>query len=162
MSPRRPRKASQLATALIEHSSDAIALLDEAGTVLYANPATARMLGLPITDVIGANVFRWVHDEDALRFKANFGTRLENPGMAVQNAFRLRHSDGSWRHIESVGEEVTDLQIAIRIHAPPDVVFRYSSCPAPARPRFPPAHWRCRPAVISKGDSPSSIRRRYG
>jgi len=103
MSPRRPRKASQLATALIEHSSDAIALLDEAGTVLYANPATARMLGLPITDVIGANVFRWVHDEDALRFKANFGTRLENPGMAVQNAFRLRHSDGSWRHIESVG-----------------------------------------------------------
>ena len=83
MSPRRPKKASQLATALIEHSSDAIALLDEAGTVLYANPATARMLGLPIADVIGANVFRWVHDEDMLRFKANFGTRLENPGVPV-------------------------------------------------------------------------------
>ena len=66
MSPRRPKKASQLATALIEHSSDAIALLDEAGAVLYANPATARMLGLPIADVIGANVFRWVHDDDVL------------------------------------------------------------------------------------------------
>jgi PAS domain S-box-containing protein len=103
MSPRRPKKASQLATALIEHSSDAITLLDEAGAVLYANPATARMLGLTIADVIGANVFRWVHDDDARRFKANFGTRLENPGVPVQNAFRLRHSDGSWRHIESVG-----------------------------------------------------------
>ena len=45
MTPRRSRKASQLATALIEHSSEAIALVDEAGTVLYANPATARMLG---------------------------------------------------------------------------------------------------------------------
>ena len=63
MTPRRPKKASQLATALIEHSSDAIALLDESGTVLYANPATGRMLGLPISDVIGANVFRWVHDD---------------------------------------------------------------------------------------------------
>ena len=103
MTPRRPKKASQLATALIEHSSDAIALLDESGTVLYANPATGRMLGLPISDVIGANVFRWVHDDDVLRFKANFGTRLENPGVPVQNAFRLRYADGSWRHIESVG-----------------------------------------------------------
>ena len=103
MTPRRATKASQLATALIEHSSDAIALLDESGTVLYANPATARMLGLPIADVIGANVFRWVHDEDVLRFKANFGTRLKNPGVPFQNAFRLRHTDGSWRHVESVG-----------------------------------------------------------
>ena len=38
MSPRRPKKASQLAKALIQHNSDAIALVDEAGTVLYANP----------------------------------------------------------------------------------------------------------------------------
>ena len=103
MSPRRPRKASQLATALIEHSSDAIALVDEAGTVLYANPATARMLGLPIADIINANVFRWVHDDDMLTFRANFGKRLEKPGVPVKNAFRLRHKDGTWRYIESVG-----------------------------------------------------------
>ncbi len=103
MSPRRPRKASQLATALIEHSSDAIALVNEGGTVLYANPATARMLGLPIAEIINENVFRWVHDDDMLTFKANFARRLEKPGVPVKNAFRLRHRDGSWRHIESVG-----------------------------------------------------------
>jgi two-component system cell cycle sensor histidine kinase/response regulator CckA len=103
VSPRRPRKASQLATALIEHSSDAIALVDEAGTVLYANPATARMLGLPIADIINGNVFRWVHDDDMLTFRANFGKRLEKPGVPVKNAFRLRHKDGTWRYIESVG-----------------------------------------------------------
>ena len=103
MSPRRPRKASQLATALIEHSSDAIALVDEAGTVLYANPATVRMLGLPIADIINTNVFRWVHDDDVLAFRANFGKRLEKPGVPLKNAFRLRYKDGTWRHIESVG-----------------------------------------------------------
>src|SRR6188474_2268882 len=103
MSPRRPRKASQLATALIEHSSDAIALVDEAGTVLYANPAAARMLGLSIDDVLGSNVFRWVHDDDMLAFRANFNTRLQQPGVPVKNTFRLRYNNGTWRHIESVG-----------------------------------------------------------
>jgi two-component system cell cycle sensor histidine kinase/response regulator CckA len=103
MSPRRPRKASQLATALIEHSSDAIALIDEAGTVLYANPAAARMLGLPILEIVNANVFRWVHDDDMLTFRANFGKQLEKPGVPLTNAFRLKYKDGTWRHIESVG-----------------------------------------------------------
>ena len=103
MSPRRLRKASQLATALIEHSSDAIALADEAGTVLYANPATARMLGLPIADIVNANVFRWVHDDDVMAFRASFSRQLSKPGTPVKNAFRVRHSDGTWRHIESVG-----------------------------------------------------------
>jgi two-component system, cell cycle sensor histidine kinase and response regulator CckA len=103
MSPRRPKKASQLATALIEHSSDAIALVDEAGTVLYANPATGRMLGLPISEVIGSNVFRWVHDDDMLTFNENFGKHLDRPGVPVRNAFRLRHKDGTWRRIETIG-----------------------------------------------------------
>jgi two-component system cell cycle sensor histidine kinase/response regulator CckA len=103
MSPRRARKASQLATALIEHSSDAIALVDEAGTVLYANPATVRMLGVPIADIINTNVFRWVHDDDVVAFKGNFRKHLEKPGVPIKNAFRLRYKDGTWRHIESVG-----------------------------------------------------------
>ena len=103
MSPPRPKKASQLATALIEHSSDAIALVDEAGTVLYANPATARMLGVAIDEIISAKVFRWVHDDDMPIFRANFGKLLEKPGVPVTNEFRLRHTDGSWRRIESIG-----------------------------------------------------------
>ena len=102
MSPRRSRKASQLATALIEYSSDAIALVDESGTVLYANPAAARLLGRPIAEVITDNVFRWVHDEDLLMFRSMFGKRLDKPGVPVKIAFRLRHQDGTWRHIESV------------------------------------------------------------
>jgi PAS domain S-box-containing protein len=103
MSPRRPRKASQLATALIEHSSDAIALVDEAGTVLYANPATAGMLGLTIAEIMSSNVFRWVHDDDMLAFKTNFAESAARPGSPIENNFRLRYKDGTWRHIESVG-----------------------------------------------------------
>jgi two-component system cell cycle sensor histidine kinase/response regulator CckA len=103
LSPRRPKKASQLATALIERSSDAIALVDEAGTVLYANPAATQMLGMSISEVVGSNVFRWVHEEDMPPFSANFSKGLAQPGVPVRNAFRLRQKDGAWRRIESVG-----------------------------------------------------------
>src|SRR5688572_11024675 len=61
------------------------------------------MLGLPIAEIINANVFRWVHDDDMPTFRANFSKRLEKPGVPVKNAFRLRHQDGTWRYIESVG-----------------------------------------------------------
>ena len=103
MSPRRPKKASQLATALIEHGSDAIALVDEAATVLYANPAASRMLGVPIAEIVGSNVFRWVHAADVQAMRANFDQTLAKPRVPVANAFRARHADGTWRHIESVG-----------------------------------------------------------
>jgi PAS domain S-box-containing protein len=103
MSPRRPRKASQLATALIEHSSDAIALVDEAGTVLYANPATARMVGRPISEIVSSNVFQWVHEDDLPAFKTSFAKHLQKRGVPIPSNFRLRHQDGTWRHIESVG-----------------------------------------------------------
>ncbi len=110
MNPHGPRGTSQLATALIEHSSDAIALVDEAGTILYANPATARMLGVCITQVVSSNVFQWVHDEDLHTFTANFAKRLQYPGTPVTNKFRLKHSDGTWRHIESIGVNRLDDQ----------------------------------------------------
>ena len=102
MTPRRSRKASQLATALIEHSSEGIALVDETGTILYANPATAHMLGLPISEIINENLFRWVHVDDVLLCKATFAERLEKRGVPVKTAFRLRYTDGTWRYIESV------------------------------------------------------------
>jgi PAS domain S-box-containing protein len=96
-------KASQLATALIEYGSDAIILVDEAGTVLYANPATSRMLGIPIADIINGNVFRWVHEDDMPVFRDSFSQQLESPGAPIRTDFRLRHSDDTWRHVESIG-----------------------------------------------------------
>jgi two-component system cell cycle sensor histidine kinase/response regulator CckA len=102
VSPRRSKKASHLATSLIEHSSDAIALVNEVGAVLYANPATAKMVGLSIAEIIASNVFRWVHEEDMPAFQANFTQGLEKSGMPVNNHFRLRHADCTWRFIESI------------------------------------------------------------
>jgi two-component system cell cycle sensor histidine kinase/response regulator CckA len=100
--PRPPKKASHLAASLIEYSSDAIALVSEGGEVLYANPATATMVGLATADIVGANVFRWVHEDDMLSFHTNFNQSLQHPGAPVGNNFRLRHANGDWRFVESI------------------------------------------------------------
>ncbi len=99
--PRPPKKASHLAASLIEYSSDAIALVSEGGEILYANPATATMVGLATGDIVGANVFRWVHEDDVLSFHTHFNQSLQQPGVPVGNNFRLRHADGDWRFVES-------------------------------------------------------------
>ena len=70
--------------------------------MLYANPATARMLGLAHRRIVSSNVFRWVHDDDMLTFRTNFASGSSSRA-SVKSAFRLRHKDGTWRHIESVG-----------------------------------------------------------
>ncbi|MSO56073.1 MAG: PAS domain S-box protein [Acidobacteria bacterium] len=71
--------------------------------MLYANPAITRLLGLPIAETIGSNVFQWVHGQDMQTFQASFNRQLDRPGAPVRNAFRLHHQDGTWKHIESVG-----------------------------------------------------------
>ena len=100
--PRKPKKASQLATALIEHSSDAIALVDEGGTVLYANPATGWMLGKPIAEVIGSNVFGWVHRDDLLvPYKATVDERFER-WMTQQKRAGVRFSSEQRQWLELI------------------------------------------------------------
>ena len=50
----------------------------------------ARMLGVPAGEVIDANVFRPVHEDDVLTFKDSFSKGLSKPGVPMKHAFRLR------------------------------------------------------------------------
>jgi GAF domain-containing protein len=47
--------------ALIEHSSDAVTLLDALGTILYTGPSTERVLGYESEELIGTDAFKLAH-----------------------------------------------------------------------------------------------------
>jgi PAS domain S-box-containing protein len=75
--------------ALIEHSADAIWMLAEPGTILYASPASEQMLGYTPEELTGANAFDFFLPSDRQAARE----RLSQPrGEAV--AFRLRRKDG--------------------------------------------------------------------
>ena len=60
----RLRESEARFRSMIEHASDAITIVDERATVIYASPSYARVLGLPAEERIGTNLFERIHPDD--------------------------------------------------------------------------------------------------
>ncbi len=88
--------------ALVEHSSDAIALLGADRSVLYASPSTARVLGYQAEEFAAHDELEIVHPGDRERLQALFATLVREPGSRITAEARIRHRDGSWRWVEAV------------------------------------------------------------
>lgn len=87
--------------ALVEHSTDAITLLNSEGIALYDSPAAPGMLGYGPEEMIGQSIFELVHPDDLIDILPQFQELTETPGARVNATFRVRHKSGSWRWIES-------------------------------------------------------------
>lgn len=89
--------------ALVENSSDGVALLDAEGTILYSSPAVHRILGLDPEEFVGRRIFSLIHPEDLEAVRESFQFVLSNSGRsAPPTDVRYRHRDGTWRYIEVI------------------------------------------------------------
>lgn len=105
-------RASELRfRALVEQSSDAIALLDQGGVIRYASKSTERVLGYAPEELLGTPAFDLIHPDDREYTQLLFAKCLETPGAIVRAEYRARHKDGGWRILEGVGVN--------RLHEPP-------------------------------------------
>ena len=87
---------------LAENAHDLIVLIDGDGKFLYVSPSHARVLGYEPKALEGTRAFDLIHPEDLPGQQAAFRERLET-GRSTSSVQRLRHKDGSWVWIESVG-----------------------------------------------------------
>jgi len=94
--------------ALIEHISDAIALLNRQGEVIYSGASTTHILGYDAGQTVGRDAFSFVHPEERLAAQDQFAALLQSPGATAPLACRLRHRDGSWRHMEGIAKNLLD------------------------------------------------------
>ncbi len=92
--------------ALIENSTDAVSLLNANGTILYASPATTRVLGYTADEMVGRNVFELLHPDDMPNVTALFAQLLQSPGAIVTAQARYRHQAGEWRWYEGTGHNL--------------------------------------------------------
>jgi PAS domain S-box-containing protein len=98
--------------ALIENSSDAVALLTVDGTVLYTTPATERLLGYTADEFIGQNALSLVHPDDLDNTLQVLEHLLQQPDNTTVAMLRYRHKNGSWVWLEGVGRNLLhDLSI---------------------------------------------------
>jgi PAS domain S-box-containing protein len=92
--------SDQLFHALIEHSTDAIALLTADGSVTYASPSTERVTGYTAAELVGRNGFALLHPEDLEEVRQQFSALLDQPGHFLTVEYRICHKDGAWRWME--------------------------------------------------------------
>jgi PAS domain S-box-containing protein len=94
--------------AFIENSTDVISVLDTDGTCKYQSPSSERVLGYEQDELIGENVFEYVHPEDRQRVAERFYEAIEDTDATPVIEYRFEHADGSWRWLESVGNNQLD------------------------------------------------------
>lgn len=83
---------------LVEHSTDAIVILDVSGKPTYASPSISHVLGYSEKEALQLNIRDIIHPDDVLLVNNALRKSLENPGVAVPGAdARLRHKNGGWR-----------------------------------------------------------------
>lgn len=87
---------------LLAATSDLVSVHDAGGTVLWANAATERVLGLPPEAFIGTNPFRLVHPDDRPGLVEALVRLRDGPGDLHSFRARARHRDGSYRPVECV------------------------------------------------------------
>ncbi len=100
--------AARREAALGECASDVIIVLTADGTIHYVNPACERVLGYSWRAGDVVDVLSLVHPEDRDYCREAIRQAFFHPGAQPTEAFRLAHADGSWRYVESIGNNLLD------------------------------------------------------
>ena len=93
---------------LVQNASDLIAVIDADGTLQYLSPSYERILGYPPAERIGASSFDYIYDDDRPAVQAAFQRCLDHPEDLIHVAYRARHADGHWVHLDVKGRNLID------------------------------------------------------
>ncbi|MGB2798993.1 MAG: PAS domain S-box protein, partial [Dehalococcoidia bacterium] len=102
------RESEERFKALFENASDAVAILDAEGIMVYESPSVERILGYRPEELIGKSVLDLVHPDDLPEVTARLASFTNDPTTSTSMELRLRHKDGSWRWVECVANNLID------------------------------------------------------
>ena len=97
------RMSDELFRTLIEKSTDAIQLVNADGKILYTSESIKNVLGYTPDELEGLGIAPFMHPEDIDYFMNNFQDLITKPGGQIVLNYRVKHKDGSWAWLETVG-----------------------------------------------------------
>lgn len=97
------RKGEQRFKALIQNSSDIIAVIAADNTFLYQSPSIEWILGHNPENINDqrVSISELIHPEDLSDVKVAVAEAMHEPNASATHEVRLRHRDGSWRLCEA-------------------------------------------------------------
>ena len=104
------RRTKEWFRSLLDHISDLITVIDQAGTILYDSPSIERLLGYRPIDRLGKNVFDLIHPEDAPHTRSTLAHAFQKLGSTHTIEMRVRGQDGIWHVLEATGKAMLDHQ----------------------------------------------------
>jgi PAS domain S-box-containing protein len=93
--------------SLIEHSSDAIALLSDKGVVSYASPSTSRVIGFAAEECVGKSFYAYMNPDEIAALQQS----LLSSNLGVESApieFRYNHKSGKQVWLEGICTNLLD------------------------------------------------------
>ncbi len=85
---------------LIERVSDLIYTVDVEGMIRFVTPSVEPILGYQPEDLLGTSMFELLDPED-LAAVLQEAEGIESGGTGRPTEHRVRHADGTWRHMEA-------------------------------------------------------------
>lgn len=93
--------SEQLFRALIENSSDAVALVSQESIFLYLSPTVQKILGFTPEELLGRNIRELFPPDQLGDVLAKFQAVKETPGLTITVEHPYLHKDGSLLWLES-------------------------------------------------------------
>jgi PAS domain S-box-containing protein len=94
--------------AVVENSNDGILFGDANAKIHYRSPSYSRINGYTDDERLGHSGFETVHPDDIERVRRYWIKLVTQPEMSDKVEYRIRHKNGSWRWIESSGQNLLD------------------------------------------------------
>src|SRR4029077_18093110 len=95
------RRENEIFRVVSENAADLIALVEVTGKRLYNSPAYEKVLGYSPKELAATASLEQVHPED--RERVNEAAKQAGlPGAGRRLEYRMRHKDGTWRHVPSL------------------------------------------------------------
>ena len=102
-------QSEALVAALVENASDIIIVIGADGALRYQSPSLERILGHPLASLDPATLRSLVHGDDLAGLRTALAElRVRARDSIVTMKARVRHGDGTWRHLEVVGNNLLD------------------------------------------------------
>ena len=91
--------------ALVQHSSDIIAIADQWGVLRFVSPSVTRLFGYRPEELEGSSLVSLLHPADMARGAAALTASTPLGSVTPPSEWRIQHRDGRWVSIEAVGHE---------------------------------------------------------
>jgi len=94
--------------ALVQHSSDVVAVIGADSGLIYASPAAQHVMGYEPETLIGTGWLGLLHADDRTEGQRLLAEVRDRPDQEVRTELRVQHADGSWHWHDVVVRNMID------------------------------------------------------